>query len=181
MLSTIVQLVSLIAPAIANPLQIIPSTSSSNNSLSEAFNLPTTNNTNDSNQLLGCFSQTSPPRIFPTNRNDCEAVLDNWVQGQDLAEPRTFTSNPSYLQDVLLPITRAFGTCVLYMGTVSPGSGDTLTLAEIYAEVLGPDGLARHCLGPRRLPGLGGTMKLGPRKVIFAAITGRAQPMDSKG
>ena len=60
----------------------------------------------------------------------------------------------------------------MYLNTVSPGDEDTLTLAEIYAEVLGPDGLAKQCLAPRRQPALGGTIKMGPRKVIFAVITG---------
>ena len=51
----------------------------------------------------------------------------------------------------------------------------SLTYAEIYAELLGPDGLLKECLGPS-VPAedaLGGQTVLGPRNMLIADVTGR--------
>lgn len=183
MFAIIISSASLIVLASTAPLQMIPSLSLPNTSFDEIITTPIkpANSTTGLSTLLSCFAQSNPPSIFPTNKNDCETALDNWVRGNDLAEPRIFSREPSYhLQDVQLPLLREFGTCVMYLNTVSPGVEDTLTLAEIYAEVLGPDGLAKQCLAPKRQPALGGTMKMGPRKVVFAVITGMVRPAGAK-
>lgn len=49
---------------------------------------------------------------------------------------------------------------------------DTLTLAEIYAELLGPDGLMKQCLGQVRSPAIGGRMSLGAKGLLKAVVTG---------
>ena len=183
MFAIIISSASLIVLASTTPLQIIPSLSLPNTSFDEIITTPIkpANSTTVLSTLLSCFAQSNPPSIFPTNKNDCETALDNWVRGNDLAEPHIFSREPSYhLQDVQLPLLREFGTCAMYLNTVSPGVEDTLTLAEIYAEVLGPDGLAKQCLAPKRQPALGGTMKMGPRKVVFAVITGMVRPAGAK-
>ena len=59
----------------------------------------------------------------------------------------------------------------------------SLTYAEIYAELLGPDGLLKECLGPS-VPAedaLGGQTVLGPRNLLIADVTGRPyQATDQK-
>lgn len=55
---------------------------------------------------------------------------------------------------------------------IDEGDGDTLTLAEVYAEVMGPDGVVKGCLGPGRPPSLGGRMSLGPKELLKVMITG---------
>ena len=50
---------------------------------------------------------------------------------------------------------------------------DVLTMAEVYAEVVGPDGLIKQCLGQRRLPAIGGRMTLGPKSLLRVMITGK--------
>lgn len=49
---------------------------------------------------------------------------------------------------------------------------DTLTLAEIYAELLGPDGVMKQCLGQTRSPAIGGRMSFGTKGLLKAVVTG---------
>ena len=65
------------------------------------------------------------------------------------------------------------------MDTVNADDEDTLTRAEIYAEVLGPDGLIKNCLGQKRLPAIGGRMSLGPKGLLKVIISGAEQGADS--
>ena len=177
-------LASLPALSFATPLQTFSSQWLFNTSLIDALTSPliASNNTNNLFTGTGCFAQSSPPSIWPTTKADCETVLDTWVRSHDLTEPRTFSQNPSFhLQDIRLPVTKEFGTCSLYMDMVSPGDEDTLTPAEKYAGILGPDGVTKQCLAPRRQPSLGGTVRLGPRKVVYAVINGRARSGDMNG
>ena len=50
----------------------------------------------------------------------------------------------------------------------------SLTYAEIYAELLGPDGLLKDCLGPSvpRVDALGGQTVMGPGNMLIADVTG---------
>ena len=50
---------------------------------------------------------------------------------------------------------------------------DTLTMAEIYAQVVGPDGLVKQCLGQKKLPAIGGRSILGRKGLLRAVMTGR--------
>ena len=51
----------------------------------------------------------------------------------------------------------------------------TLTYAEIYAELMGPDGVLKECLGPSvpAVDALGGQTVLGPRHLLIADVTGK--------
>lgn len=124
---------------------------------------------------LDCFPFriTTRPPLMPTNLRDCELAMDNWVRGHNLNIPRTFGRNPSSRSDdVLLPIVLSGGSCFIQMDTVSEDDEDTLTLAEIYAEVMGPDGVVKQCLGPGKPPGLGGRMLLGMKGLVRVFVTG---------
>lgn len=84
-----------------------------------------------------------------------------------------FGRNPSsHADDVLLPLRFASGSCYVELNTIDEDDEDTLTLAEIYAEVMGPDGLVKQCLGPGRPPSLGGRMALGPKELVKVVVTG---------
>ena len=58
------------------------------------------------------------------------------------------------------------------MDTINEDDEVTMTLAEIYAEVLGPDGVMKLCLGQVRLPAIGGRMSVGPRGLLKVVVTG---------
>lgn len=49
---------------------------------------------------------------------------------------------------------------------------ETMTLGEIYAEVLGPDGVIKQCLGQVRAPAIGGRMVLGAKGLLRVVVTG---------
>ena len=49
---------------------------------------------------------------------------------------------------------------------------EVVSLADIYANVLGPDGLAKTCLGQLLPKALGGRMLLGPRNLLSVTISG---------
>ena len=65
------------------------------------------------------------------------------------------------------------GTCLFAMDMLNASDEDTLTMAEVYAEVVGPDGLIKQCLGQVRQPAIGGRMSLGPKNLLKVMITGR--------
>lgn len=99
--------------------------------------------------------------------------MDNWVRGHSLITPRTFGRNPSSrTDDVLLPLVLSGRSCFVQLDTVNEDDEDTMTLGEIYAEVMGPDGVVKQCVGPGRPPGLGGKMLLGQKQVIKVFVTG---------
>lgn len=58
------------------------------------------------------------------------------------------------------------------MDTISEDDEVTMTLAEIYAELLGPDGVMKQCLGQVRLPAIGGRMSVGARGLLKIVVTG---------
>ncbi len=55
---------------------------------------------------------------------------------------------------------------------------DTMSLAEVYAGIMGPDGLVKRCLGVESP--LGGMMRLGPRRLMFVVVRGRGQLGDGE-
>ena len=59
------------------------------------------------------------------------------------------------------------------MDVIDEEDEDTLTLAEIYAELLGPDGVMKQCLGQVRLPAIGGRMSFGEKGLVKIVVTGR--------
>ena len=166
---------SLLLPLVfAKPLTIASTQSFDLNTLTIA---PTTNTTALGAEI-GCFKQTKSPPFIATNKPDCEAALDSWVRGESLIQPRTFGRSPSGIYDVLLPLEKVSGSCLFYMNMINEDDEDTLTLAEIYAELLGPDGLMKNCLGQKRLPAIGGRMSLGPKGVLKVMITGAAMGVE---
>lgn len=60
----------------------------------------------------------------------------------------------------------------MYVNVVGEEDEDEMTLAEVYAELLGPDGVMKNCLGQRRAPAIGGRMTVGRRGVVRVVVTG---------
>lgn len=135
--------------------------------------LPPTTNTNTTlSARIGCFNPTKIPPFAPTDKADCEAALDSWVRGQSLLQPRTFSRSAPSVEDVQLPLQKVSGSCTIYVNVISEEGEDVLTLAEVYAELLGPDGVMKNCLGQVRMPAIGGRMSLGAKGVLRVVVTG---------
>lgn len=182
MLSIIIVLLFRISALLAHPFQITPSQLLTNTSFNELFtlqptlNITTTNVTSPS--FIGCFYQSNPPTLLTTTETDCEGALDAWVSGQELYEPRVFSRRSYYLvQDVKLPLVRQYGTCVIQLDVQSENDEDMMSLADVYAGIMGPDGLVKRCLGLENPEPLGGMMSLGPKRKLLAVISGREMRM----
>ena len=52
---------------------------------------------------------------------------------------------------------------------------EVLSLADVYAAVLGPDGSAKNCLGQMGMPAIGGRMSLGKNRLVKVSISGLKQ------
>ena len=61
---------------------------------------------------------------------------------------------------------------MIYLNMLNEDDEVTLTLAEVYAEVLGPDGVMKQCLGQVRSPAIGGRMALGDKGLLKVVVTG---------
>ena len=178
MLSIIIVFLFNIAALLANPLQTTPSRLLTNISFNElltiqpTLNITTTNIT--SPNFIGCFYQSDPPTRLPTTKSDCETALDAWVSGQDLYELRVFSRVSYHLtQDITLPLVRQYGTCVIDLDVQSEHDEVTMSLADVYAGILGPHGLVKRCLGLENPDPLGGIMSLGLERKLLALISGR--------
>ena len=79
----------------------------------------------------------------------------------------------SRVRDVRLPLIRQHGTCVIQLDVQREHDEDTMSLADVYAEIMGPDGLVKRCLGLENPEPLGGMMSLGPKMELLALISGR--------
>ena len=122
---------------------------------------------------VGCYK---PDKNWPeTRKEDCERVLDHWVKRQDLSLPRIF-SRTSYSASkhrmMDLPLFVRDGSCRLGINVLQDDDEEVVSLADIYANVLGPDGLAKTCLGQIIPKALGGRMLLGPRNLLSVTISG---------
>lgn len=178
MLSTIIVFLFNIAALLANPLQNTPSRLLTNTSFNRLFTLHPTLNVTTTNitapEFIGCFYQSNPPTLLPTTESDCEAALDAWVSGQDLYVPRVFSRIRYHrVQDVTLPLILQYGTCVIQLDMQGGDDEDTMSLADVYAGIMGPDGLVKRCLGLENPDALGGVMSLGPKMELLALISGR--------
>ena len=49
---------------------------------------------------------------------------------------------------------------------------DTMSLADVYAGIMGPDGLVKRCLGLENPDALGGMMSVGPNRKLLVLING---------
>ena len=140
-------LLSMLAIAIAHPLQSLAPLTSGNLTLDPGlFNEEALGNiTSINSREIGCFKQTAGIQPYPTTRLECEIFVDNWVRGQDLVIPRLFSQKPGTgPTDIHLPSQLAAHTCAIYVNTVNYDDELTLSLADIYAEVMGP-GMSQTC------------------------------------
>lgn len=128
-----------------------------------------------------CFDH-SLGHLFTTTKSDCERALDTLVKGKSLIQVHNFGYQSRGVTD-RLPIEAEYGSCTLSLMMFDLDTRISLTYAEIYAELLGPDGLLKECLGPS-VPAedaLGGQTVLGPRNLLIADVTGRPyQATDQK-
>ncbi len=67
-----------------------------------------------------------------------------------------------------------YGSCAITLMMFDLDQRVTMTYAEIYAELLGPEGVLKECLGPSvpAVDALGGQTVLGPRNMLIADVTG---------
>lgn len=77
------------------------------------------------------------------------------------------------MDDVVLPLQKESGSCMIYADMINEEDEDTVAFAEIYAELLGPDGVMKLCLGQVRPPAIGGRMSLGRKGLLKVVVTGR--------
>ena len=120
-----------------------------------------------------CFD-SSEGQIFPATKSDCERALDTLVKGKSLVEPHYFGYEARRITD-LLPVKAEYGSCTITLMAFDLESRITITYAEIYAELLGPDGLLKDCLGPSvpAKKAFGGQTAIGPRDLLVADVSGR--------
>lgn len=156
---------------ICNPSQLHLLPASNTSSLTSG-NPPTANATSLTT-YNDCFDH-SLGHLFTTTKSDCERALDTLVKGKSLIEPHNFGYQSRGVTD-RLPVEAKYGSCTVALLMFDLDTRVTLTYAEIYAELLGPDGLLKECLGPH-VPAedaLGGQTVLGPRNMLIADVTGR--------
>ena len=162
---------SLILPLVmCNPLHLdLLSTPNASSMASE--NLQTLNATrlrthND------CFDH-SLGHLFTTTKSDCEQALDKLVKGKSLIQIRSFSYRSRGVTD-RLPMDAEYGSCAIALMMFDLDQRVTMTYAEIYAELLGPEGVLKECLGPSvpAQDALGGQTVLGPQNMLIADVTG---------
>ena len=120
-------------------------------------------------------SDNSLGDLFTVNKADCERALDNLVRGKSLLEVRRFSYRDSVVVTDRLPVESQWGTCNLVLMMFDTDKIVSLTYAEIYAELLGPDGLLKECSWPyvAKVYALGGHTVLGPGNILIADVTGQ--------
>ena len=120
-----------------------------------------------------CFDH-SLGHLFTTTKSDCEQALDKLVDGKPLIEIRSFGYQGLGLTD-RLPLESDYGSCSIALMMFDLDKRLSMTYAEIYAELLGPEGVLKECLGPEvpAVDALGGQTVLGPRNMLIADVTGR--------
>lgn len=120
-----------------------------------------------------CFDH-SLGHLFTTTKSDCEQALDKLVDGKSLIEIRSFGYTGRGLTD-RLPLQADYGSCTIALMMFDLDKRLAMTYAEIYAELLGPEGVLKECLGPTvpAVDALGGQTVLGPRNMLIADVTGR--------
>lgn len=171
---------SIASLALAKPLQLDPSQSLTNATLDLDLNLLTNPTVSESNTTslgvtdIRCYRPDPARRaLLPTNKIDCEIAIDNWIRGQDLEVLRNFSQKPAIgPTDIHLPVKSTYKSCFFYLQTLKYSDVSIFSLAEVYAEVMGPDGIIKKCLGQRGNPPIGGESPLGPEGLIEAVVTG---------
>ena len=112
--------------------------------------------------------------LFTTVKADCERALDELVAGKSLTGLHSFSYQKRGATD-RLPVEVQYGSCSIALMMFDLDARISLTYAEIYAELLGPDGVLKECLGSNvpAVDALGGQTVLGPRNMLIADVTGR--------
>ena len=120
-----------------------------------------------------CFD-SSEGQILPATKSDCERALDTLVKGKSLVEPHYFGYEGRRITDHL-PVKAEYGSCTITLMAFDLESRITITYAEIYSELLGPDGLLKDCLGPSvpAKKAFGGQTAIGPSDLLVADVSGR--------
>ena len=109
----------------------------------------------------------------PATKLDCERALDKLVKGKSLVEPHYFGYEGRRLTDHL-PVKAEYRSCVITLMTFDLEARIEITYAEIYSELLGPDGVLKECLGPSvpAKKAFGGQTSMGPRDMLVADVSG---------
>lgn len=109
----------------------------------------------------------------PATKSDCERALDTLVRGKSLLEPHYFGYQGRRITDHL-PVNAEYGSCSITLMTFDLDSRITMTYAEIYSELLGPDGVLKECLGPGvpAKKAFGGQTSMGPQDMLVADVSG---------
>ena len=120
-----------------------------------------------------CFDH-SEGHIFRATKSDCERALDGLVSGKSLLELHSFGYYKAHRVTDVLPIQAEYGSCAITLMAFDLEVRITMTFAEIYAELLGPDGVLKKCLGPGipAADALGGQTVLGPQNKLAAEVVG---------
>lgn len=170
-------MIHLLLPFLALPLVIcnalqLERLSTSNASTITSHNSSTLNATRLTTHN-DCFDH-SLGYVFTTTKSDCERALDELVKSKSLTEPRIFSYRGRGVTD-RLPLEAEYGSCTVVLMMFDLDKRLTMTYAEIYAELLGPNGLLKECLGPSvpAVDALGGQTVLGPLNMLIADVTGR--------
>ena len=164
----------LILPSvICNALQL--NLLSSPNASSIARSKTSTLNTTGITTHNDCYEH-SQGHLFVTTKSDCERALDKLVNGKSLTELHHFGYQGYHGHRITdqLPVEAEYGSCNIAFLTFDLDTRITLTYAEIYAELLGPDGVLKECLGPAvpYAEALGGQTAMGPLNMLVAEVTG---------
>ena len=110
---------------------------------------------------------------LPATKSDCERALDTLVKGKSLIEPHNFGYEGRRITDHL-PVNAEYGSCSITLMTFDLESRITITYAEIYSELLGPDGVLKECLGPGvpARKAFGGQTSMGPQDMLVVDVSG---------
>jgi len=161
-----------ITSVLANPLQLnLPQQLA--NSIST--NTSATHATNLGKALVHCFNRR--PHDEPIAKHDCEEALDSFVGTKDLTLKHTFAK--SGRRTDTFPMEQTFDTCSLNFDLVNDNDRVSITLGEIYAEVLAPAGVIKMCLGTDPDPdprAVGGRTYLGKEGMLIVTLENPRSP-----
>ena len=122
-----------------------------------------------------CFGQR--PTDEPIAKHDCEEALDSFVGEKDLTTRHTFAYDGRRTDS--LPLEQTFGTCAIQFRLANQNDRVSITLGEIYAQVLGPSGVIKSCLGTSEDPpadAVGGRMYIGREGKLIVTIENPFSP-----
>ena len=131
---------------------------------------PGTSSTNDSNDLedlIGCFQQAPPheSQLSRTNFIDCFSAQEQ-IAAHDPRRPIIFRRNNDTA--FILPNKFVYRTCTIFLDMVSADDEDFFYVAEIRDAAIDT---ARKCTSISRA--LGGKAIVGPRKSVEVFVFGR--------